>query len=208
MITTSATTRTAGRRTGVHAASRRTGDIRRGALIVATAATGIAGVLNGAAAAAHVGAGDVVVRFLGLTSVAQCAGAVALVSCAVGAGHRLTALLAAAGAVATTALICLYVVVHGTDLLSGVLEQPGLHAHGAAGPGHPVEVGGAVSLSSPARTPSEPMDALGTATVGVELLALAGFVAVLPPAGRRIAGNGLLVLAGGAWALWLTGLLD
>jgi hypothetical protein len=97
----------------------------------------------------------------------------------------LSALLAA-----TVGLICLYLVAHGTDLLAG-LTAGDAHDHG----------GGTTAAV-------EPPGPLGTATIAVELVGVVALTALLPPRGRRLAGNLVLALGGAAWVLWLTGLLD
>ena len=174
---------------------------------VTAGATAVAGGLHLAAAADHLGAGDLVVAFFGLTGFAQLSAAVVLLMPLVGpTAARTRHLLALTGLLGTAALIALYVVVHSTDLLSGLLEHSGAgtQEHAAGEAGHD----GHASVSTPAPEGPEPTDALGTATVAVEVLALCGFVALLPARWSRLASNGLLVVGVLAWALWLSGALS
>src|SRR5215211_952365 len=106
---------------------------------VTVAATAAAGGLHFAAAATHGSAGDLVVGFFGLTGFAQLATAAAVFVVLVGAQRRqeprgpiATALVLLAAAM-TVGLLCLYVVVHATDLLAGPLERSAAGASGAAG---------------------------------------------------------------------------
>ena len=50
-------------------------------------------------------------------------------------------------------------------------------------------------------------EAVGTAVVTAELLAVAALAALLPTSWRGRTLDALLVLGGSAWALWLTGVL-
>jgi hypothetical protein len=163
----------------------------------AVAATAAAGVLHLAVAADHVGASELVVAFFGGIALAQLATAVWLAVMA-GTGERpgvgvLSALLSA-----TVGLVCLYLVAHGTDLLAGLTAGAG---QDGAAHGH----GGGTTGSVAAGT--EPPGLLGTVTVTAELLAVVALTALLPPRGRRLAGNVVLALGGAAWVLWLTGVL-
>jgi hypothetical protein len=178
---------------------------------VTVAAMAAAGGLHLAAAATHTSSGDLVVGFFGLTGLVQLATAAAVFVVLVGAQRRqeprgaiATALVLLAAAM-TVGLLCLYVVVHGTDLLTGTLERS---AAGAAGA---VEHAGGhegTSSSTAATGGRHPVDALGTTTVVVELLALAGSLALLPAWIRRRATDVLLLIGALGWALWLTGALD
>ena len=117
-----------------------------------------------------------------------------------------------AGVIAgTVALVALYVVVHSSDLLVGLTGNPA--PSGAAGtsirppsrpPGRDHR---ADSPSGSPRTAGQPVSLLGTITVAIELVAIAAFAALLPATWRRRTTNGLLLLSGLAWALWLTGVL-
>ncbi len=176
---------------------------------VTVAATAVAGALHVAEAATHADHGDVVVSFYGLTAFVQLATAAALF--VAWTGHRsglgtvrrsVTALLLA-GAVGTASLLCLYVLVHGTDLFAGVLERSAADAAAAQAHTTGAHAGEAVS----AGTPVSAVDALGTTTVVVQLLALTGFLALLDDPLRRRVTDLLLVLGVLGWALWLTGSL-
>jgi hypothetical protein len=178
---------------------------------VTVAATAAAGGLHLAAAATHGSSGDLVVGFFGLTGFVQLATAAAVFVVLTGAQRRQeprgaigNALVLLAAAM-TVGLLCLYVVVHGTDLLAGPLESS---AAGAAGA---VEHSGThlgTSSNAVATGARHPVDALGTTTVGVELLALTGSLALLPAVIRRRATDVLLLIGVLGWALWLTGALD
>ncbi len=179
-------------------------------LPVTVATTAVAGGLHFAAAATHSSAGDLVVGFFGLTGFAQLATAAAVFVVLTGAQRRqeprgpiATALVLLAAAM-TVGLLCLYVLVHATDLLAGPLERSAAGAAaGAEHVGHP----GSSSTSALAAG-RHPVDALGNTTVGVELLALTGYLALLPARIRRRATDVLLLLGVLGWALWLTGALD
>ena len=177
---------------------------------ITVAATAAAGGLHLAAAATHSSAGDLVVGFFGLTGFAQLATAAAVFVVLIGAQRRdeargatATALILLAAAM-TVGLLCLYVVVHATDLLAGPLERS---AAGAAAVAE--HVGHPGSSSNAALTAGRhPVDALGNSTVAVQLLALTGYLALLPARIRRRATDVLLLLGVLGWALWLTGALD
>jgi hypothetical protein len=174
------------------------------------AAMAVAGGLHLAAAATHSSSGDLVVGFFGLTGSVQLATAGVLIVVLVGA-QRLqeprwaiaTALVLLAAAM-TVCLLCLYVVVHGTDLLTATLERATAGAAGAVE--HGAHAG--TSSNTAATGGRLPVDALGTTTVAVELLALSGLVALLPATIRRRATDVLLLIGVLGWALWLTRALD
>jgi len=178
---------------------------------VTVAAMAAAGGLHLAAAATHLSSGDLVVGFFGLTGFAQLATATAVFVVLIGAQRRQeprsamgTALVLLAAAM-TVGLLCLYVVVHGTDLLAGPLERSAAGAAGAIDHGGTHEGTSSNPVATGAR---HPVDALGTTTVAVELLALTGALALLPAAIRRRATDVLLLIGLLGWALWLTGALD
>ena len=183
---------------------------------MAGVSTAAAGGLHFAAAAQSVAAGNLVVGFFLVTAFAQIGVALTL-----GAGYWRSRVTEApgpstawvAGVIAgTVALVALYVVVHSSDLLVGLTGNPAPsgaagHVHSAAGAGHPVEITGPISPSGSPRTAGQPVSLLGTITVAIELVAIAAFAALLPATWRRRTTNGLLLLSGLAWALWLTGVL-
>jgi hypothetical protein len=184
---------------------------------VTVAATAAAGGLHVAAAATHSTSGDLVVGFFGLTALVQLATAATVFVVLVGEGRRrsprggLATLLLLGAAAMTVGLLCLYVVVHGTDLLAGPLERAAAGASSVAGHAHAAsDAAGHIGVASSTTTAGahEPVDALGTTTAVVELLALTGFLALLPGWIRRRATDVLLVLGVLGWALWLTGALD
>jgi hypothetical protein len=183
---------------------------------ITVTATVAAGGLHLAAAATHASAGELVVGFFGLTGFVQLATAAAVFVVLVGAQRRgeasgtvATGLVLLAAAM-TVGLLCLYVVVHGTDLLAGPLERSAADASGAAGHAH-TTLGGSghtgVASSTSVVAGREPVDALGTTTVAVQLLALTGYLALLPGRLRRRATDVLLLVGVLGWALWLTGAL-
>jgi hypothetical protein len=177
----------------------------------AVTATAAAGGLHLAAAATHVDAGDLVVGFFALTGLVQLATAAGVVVLVVGARggsscvRRAVPALALFGTAMTAALLCLYAVVHGTELLAGLLQRSAEtaagHPHGGAG-SPPT---GAVAQGTQTAAGPEPVSALGTATVVVELLALVGLVALIPDRLRRRVTDLLLILGVLGWVLWLTG---
>jgi hypothetical protein len=165
-----------------------------------------AGALHVAAAVEHASAGDLVVGFFLLTTFAQLGiGLWLLQGSWLGAGPGPGPLaIALAG---TVLLVCLYLVVHTTDLLAGLTGHEG--GHGAAGhhAGAAVEADGPVALGDRAPADPEPPDLLGTATVALELLSVLALTALLPGPWRGRALNALLALGALAWVAWLTGVL-
>jgi hypothetical protein len=184
-----------------------------------------AGGLHVAAAVDHLSAGQLAVGFFLLTALAQAALAAWLVLGA-WAGTRPDRHLVAVALLGTVGLLGLYVVAHTT----GVLDSFAVHDAAAAGhlhdvPGRvttavdpvtgvefaqgmprgssgPVAMDG-LSVSSGGHGP----EAVGTAVVTAELLAVAALAALLPTSWRGRTLDALLVLGGSAWALWLTGVL-
>jgi hypothetical protein len=63
-----------------------------------------------------------------------------------------------------------------------------------------------LDLGPHADRPEDP-DLLGTVVVLCELVAVVGLLALLPPRGRRVAGNAVGVIGLGLWLAWLTGVL-
>ena len=175
------------------------------ATVVALAA---AGGLYVAEAATHADGGDVVVAFFGLTGFAQLATAaamfVALIGYRSGVGARrsVTALLLFGTAV-TAGLLMLYVLVHGTDLFAGIIERSAADAAAAQ-----THTGGAhTGEAIRPLTPVAAVDALGTASVAMQLLALTGLLALMNDRLRRRVTDVLLVVGVLGWVLWLTGTL-
>ncbi len=184
---------------------------------MAAAATAAAGGLHLAAAATHIDAGDLVVGFFALTGFVQLATAAGIVVLVIGArggtpagNRRPVTALVLFGTAMTVALLCLYVLVHGTDLLAGLLQRSAetatAHPHGAAAGAGSTPVG-VPQITQTAAGP-EPVGALGTSTVVVELLALVGLVALIPARLRRRVTDLLLLTGVLGWVLWLTGGLD
>jgi hypothetical protein len=173
-----------------------------------------AGTLHVAAAVEHASAGDLVVGFFLLTTFAQLGiGLWLLQGSWLGTGPGTGPLaIALAG---TVLLVCLYLVVHTTDLLAGLTGHEGGHAagpeagHAAAGhhEGAAVEADGPVALGDRVPADPEPPDLLGTATVALELLSVLALTALLPRTWRGRALNALLALGALAWVAWLTGVL-
>ena len=179
----------------------------------ASLATAAAGALHVAAAADHLAAADLVAGFFLLTALAQLGLGVWLF---VGSRSRTgpAARPLAAALVGTVLLVGLYLVGQTTDLLAGVLAHeavPGVHF---AGSGHGDSAGASLPTAGPVALSEQPTarggedpGPLGTATVALELLAIAAMTALLPRAWRSRAVNGLLALGALAWVLWLTGVL-
>ena len=110
----------------------------------------------------------------------------------------------------TVLLVCLYLLVHLTDLLAGLTAaQPGGAAAGAHdhSPGAPIDVGGPVALGARPASRPEPPDLLGTVLVTAELVSVVGLTALLPRTWRGGAMDSLLAVGALAWLGWLTGLL-
>lgn len=170
----------------------------------AAGATATAGVLHVIAGLDHLGAGELVVAFFLVTGLGQLASA-AWLSVSAATGERPAARPVAALLAVTTALLGLYLVAHGTDLLAGVTgaanDPSSTDAH------HQSTTNGPVALGLTPTALREPPGLLGTATVTVEVLAVLAFTALLPTRARRLVGNVLAVLGGGAWLLWLAGAL-
>jgi hypothetical protein len=190
------------------------------ALAVATA-----GGLHVAAAADHVGMGQLVVGFFLLTALAQL-GTAAWIVVSTWAGTRANPALVTLVLAGTVALIGLYVVAHTTGLLAafGITEAAGAHSHaGTHGAetmtrfdpvtgvdftqGLSVDSGGAVAMDGNVSSAGHAPGLLGTTTLAAELLAVAGLTALLPRTWRGRAVNALFALGGLAWLLWFTGVL-
>jgi hypothetical protein len=175
------------------------------------AAAGVlgAGALHVAAAVEHRSAGDLVAGFFVVSAAAQLGLGAWLAFGTVHGRSPGNGVLAAALS-GTVLLVCLYLVVHTTDLLAGVTghEAGGAAGHATGhGAGAAVEVAGPVALGARAPAEAEPPDLLGTGTVAVELLSVLGLAALLPRSWRVRMLDGVLVLGAVAWTAWLTGLL-
>jgi hypothetical protein len=192
-----------------------------------TAALGLAaaGGLHVAAAVDHLSSGELAVGFFLLTALAQAALAAWLVLGA-WAGTRASRQLVAMALLGTVGLLALYVVAHTTGLLdSFAVHDAGTtgHEHDVPGrvttavdpvtgvefaQGMPLGSSGPVAMDGlPTSSGGHGPEAVGTAVVAAELLAVAALAALLPASWRGRALNALLVLGGSAWALWLTGVL-
>jgi hypothetical protein len=182
-----------------------------------------AGGLHVAAAADHLESGNLAVGFFLLAALAQVglAGWLLLTSWAGSAPDRRLLGMAVLG---TVTLLGLYVVAHTTSLLDAfaVHEAASGHAHDVPGreilaidpitgvdftEGMPIATNGPVAMAGDPVAATHGAEALGTATVAAELVALLGLTALLPAAWRRHTVNGLFALGGLAWVLWLTGVL-
>lgn len=168
-----------------------TGTTRLG--LVTGAACAAAGILHGLAAVDHADAGWWVPAFFALVAVVQLGAGAWLM---VGEPDRR---LVVAVLVGTTALVCLFLVVHGTTWLGDLAGHP----HEAGG-GHAVAHTGPVSLGAEG---PEAADALGLATVAVQCLALATGTLLLPDRLRQRTADGLLGLGAVVVLLWMTGVL-
>ena len=160
-----------------------------------------AALLHVVAAVQHADHSELVSGFFVVVALAQLGGGALLVVTARGLVHERTAVLLA-GIVATTGLMVLYLVAHGTDLLSG------LTGHGAAGghTGHAIEVDGPVSLGAPAAGPVDD-GLLGPATLAVQLVTVIALTALLPARLRSRVVNALCLLGALTWGLWFAGVL-
>lgn len=184
-----------------------------------------AGGLHVVAAVDHLAAGSLAVGFFLLTALAQAAGAAWLVLGA-WAGTRAGRHAVALALLGTVGLLTLYVVAHTTGLLDAFAVHDALsggHEHAVPGretvavdpvtgvefaQGMPLGAAGPVALDGlPGSAGGHGPEAVGTAVVAAELLAVAGLAALLPAAWRRRALDGLLLLGVAAWVLWLTGVL-
>jgi hypothetical protein len=168
----------------------------------------VAGALHVAAAADHLDAGDVVVGFFLVVAFMQLAvGAWLAVSATTRVGFAPWPVAAALSV--TVALLLLYLAVHTTDLLAGII---GPDHHGGATTGtHIGEHGRAAEPKGPVALGLEPTQTggapglLGTGTVAVELISVLALTALLPAVLRRHAANGLLGLGVLVWLAWVTG---
>lgn len=191
------------------------------------AATGLAaaGGLHVAAAVDHLESGELAVGFFLLTALAQVGLAAWLVLTA-WAGTRPSRELVAMGLLATVGLLGLYLVAHTTGLLDAFAVHDTAasgHEHGVAGretvavdPVTGIEFADGMAINSEGPVPmagavapatGHGPEAIGTATVAAELLALTALTALLPTTWRGRATNALLALGGLAWVLWFTGVL-
>jgi hypothetical protein len=73
--------------------------------------------------------------------------------------------------------------------------------------GHSTETAGPVALSLEPVATREAASPLGTATVILEMVTVLALTALLPGRWKSRAANGLLLLGGGTWVLWLVGVL-
>ena len=184
-----------------------------------------AGGLHVAAAVDHLSAGQLAVGFFLLTALAQ-AGLAAWLVLGTWAGTRPGRGPVAVALLGTVGLLVLYVLAHTT----GLLDAFAVHDAGTAGHEHdvpgrvttaidpvtgvefaqgmPLGASGPLAMDGlPGSTGGHGPEAVGTAVVAAELLTVAALAALLPASWRGRVLNGLLVLGGAAWALWLTGVL-
>ena len=175
---------------------------------LAVLASVAAGAVHIAAAVTHQASGPLHVVFFLLVGFGQLALASAL---AVGlarvtdgerSSERSLHVLLLLAILGTIGLLALYLVVHTTDLLTGLI---GSHQHAADGAGHSAPPGAVAQIPPIAGLPTEPPDTLGTINVAVELLAITAYTAVLPRSWRPRVTNALLLFGVLAWLLWLTG---
>jgi hypothetical protein len=175
----------------------------------AASATG-AGGLHVAAAVEHLGSHDLVVGFFLLVALVQL-GLGAWVVVSNWAGLQPDVRLVVLFLIGTVALVGLYLVAHTTDLLAGFqVHDNGAAHHGGplgAPQGHSTETAGPVALSLEPVATREAASPLGTATVILEMVTVLALTALLPGRWKSRAANGLLLLGGGTWVLWLVGVL-
>ncbi len=193
--------------------------------LVAALGLATAGGLHVAAAVDHLSAGSLAVGFFLLTALAQ-AGLAAWLVLGAWAGTHAGRQLVATALLGTVGLLTLYVLAHTTGLLDAFAVHDtvtGGHEHDVPGrvttavdpvtgvefaQGMPLGASGPVAMDGlPGSTGGHGPEAVGTAVVGAELLTVAALAALLPASWRGRVLNGLLVLGGAAWALWLTGVL-
>jgi len=187
---------------------------------------GAAGGLHVAVAVDHLDAGELAVGFFLLTAFAQL-GLAAWLLLNAATGSRPDRRFVSLALLATVALIGLYVVSYTTNLLDAfaVTDGSGAAGHSSGGHGGATSSGidpatgvdlsdgmanrfdGPVSMAGEIAPVQHAPGILGPATVAAELLLIAALAALQPAAWRRRTVNGLLVLGGLAWALWLTGVL-
>ena len=200
---------------------------RRTAWWQLAAALGLAtaGGLHVAAAVDHLSAGSLAVGFFLFTALVQ-TGLAAWLVLGAWAGTRAGRQLVAMALLGTVGLLALYVVAHTTGLLDVFAVHDtatGGHAHDVPGrvttavdpvtgvefaQGMPLGASGPVAMDGlPGSTGRHGPETVGTVVVGAELLTVAALAALLPASWRGRALDGLLVLGGTAWALWLTGVL-
>ncbi|MCW2581228.1 MAG: hypothetical protein JWQ53_18 [Klenkia sp.] len=169
---------------------------------VAAVATSAAAGLHVVAAVQHTGA-PVLAAGLLAAGAAQLALGLYLGIGSRGSGwdHRVVT-TALAG---TVVLVLAFLVAHTTPWLAGLPGAVGDHV--GHGTGHATVTAGPVSLglTPPAEVPA--VDALGTATVALELLTVLGLAALLPDRWRSRATTAMLALGLAVWAAWWLGLL-
>ena len=181
-------------------------------LWTASLAVAGAGALHVAAAADHLAAGDLVVPFFLLTALAQL-GFGAWLFVGSRSGKRPGVWWLAGALAGTVLLVALYLVANTTDLFAGALAHDAGTGGPVAGGAHGTSAGasrptdGPVALDARPTAGAEAPGLLGTATVALELLAIAAMTALLPRAWRSRAVNGLLALGALTWVLWLSGVL-
>lgn len=184
-----------------------------------------AGGLHVAAAVDHLSSGEAAVGFFLLTALVQ-AGLAAWLVLGAWAGTRAGAVPVALALIGTVGLVTLYVASYTTDLLDAFMATDAAVAGHHAGlrtdqttfdpvtgvdfsTGVATRSGGPVAMDGPIAeaTAGHGPKALGTAVVAAEVLTVAALAALLPTTRRRATLDALVVLAGVAWALWLTGVL-
>lgn len=188
---------------------------------------GAAGGLHIAVAVEHLDAGALSVASFLFTALAQF-GLAAWLLMMSWTGHRPGRRLVTLALLATVALMVVYVVAYTTSLLDAFAISGGSGAGGHSAGGHGgathssgidpatgVDLSTGVAIRSPgpvamagevAAARHDP-GALGPWTVAAEALTVAALTALQPATWRRRTVNGLLVLGGGAWVLWFTGVL-
>jgi hypothetical protein len=165
--------------------------------VVAVTLAAAGGLHVGAALALH--EGTLATGFFWLSAGGQF-GAAAWMAASLLTGRIQPAWWTALTLVGTVALIALYVIVHGTDLLASVAAHPveavDVHTvhNGTAEEGHRLFGTDLHGL-------------LGAGTVAAEMITVLATAALLPARWRRIASNALLASAGLLWMLWLAGVI-
>jgi hypothetical protein len=187
---------------------------------------GAAGGLHIAVAVDHLDAGELAVGFFLLTAFAQL-GLAAWLLLNSATGSRPDRRLVSLALLATVGLLGLYVVAYTTNLLdafattdaSGAGGHSGGHSGSTHTPGIDPVTGvdlstgvanrsqGPVAMAGEIAPAQHTPGSLGPLTVAAEVLLVAALTALQPAAWRRHTVNGLLALAGLAWALWFAGVL-
>ena len=185
--------------------------------VVAGTATVVAGGLHVVAAVQHADLLWIVPSFFTVVAALQIAAGLGLVR-----GLRRPLPVVAGVLAGSVGLVLLYLLVYGTDLLSGLTVHPAGHGqehgggHSGVGQwgsdGAAIQSTGSVSMGGvgeeepvTGQAPAEDADAFGTAALVAQLVAVTAATALLPRVWQSRVTSALLVLALATVGLWLTG---